>query len=72
MIVIDDRYCKGCGICIRFCPKHTLEISKEVNSHGYYTPRVVETGKCTSCRQCVLLCPDFAIFIVEEEEGGDG
>ena len=72
MIIIDGRYCKGCGICVRFCPKHTLEISKEVNSRGFYTPRVVEGRACTRCRQCELFCPDFAIFIVEEQEREDG
>ena len=71
MIVIDDRYCKGCGICVRFCPKHMLEISEEVNARGYQTPYVVDASKCTNCRQCELLCPDFAIFAVEEEESAD-
>lgn len=68
MIRIDERYCKGCGICIRFCPKQILIISKEVNSRGYYTPCVVEAGECTNCHQCELFCPDFAIFVVEEED----
>ena len=72
MIVIDDRFCKGCGICIRFCPKHSLEISKEVNSRGYYMPYVVDASVCSDCRQCQMLCPDFAIFIVKDEESGDG
>ncbi|MBN2563397.1 MAG: 4Fe-4S dicluster domain-containing protein [Phycisphaerae bacterium] len=72
MILIDERYCKGCGICIRFCAKHVLETSKEVNSRGYFSPCVVDQGACTQCRQCELFCPDFAIFITEEEEGGNG
>jgi len=73
MIIIDERYCKGCGICIHFCPKHVLEIAKEVNSRGFYTPCVTDGSECTNCRQCELFCPDFAIFIIEEEqEDGDG
>ena len=72
VIVIDERYCKGCGICVRFCPKHVLEISKEVNSRGYYAPLVVNADSCGKCQQCVLLCPDFAIFIVEDVEVGKG
>jgi 2-oxoglutarate ferredoxin oxidoreductase subunit delta len=71
VIVIDERYCKGCGICVRFCPKQVLEISKEVNSRGYYTPYVVDPDKCSNCHQCTLFCPDFAIFIVEEAEVGE-
>ena len=72
MIRVDERYCKGCGICIQFCPKHCLEVSKEVNSRGYYTPCLVNADACSDCRQCELLCPDFAIFVVKEEDGGDG
>lgn len=72
MITVDERYCKGCGICVRFCPKHLLELASEVNSLGYYAVRVVDASKCTNCNQCVLLCPDFAIFTAEEEEDGDG
>lgn len=71
MVVVDARYCKGCGICVHFCPKHALAISEKVNSRGYYPPYVVNAGECTYCRQCELFCPDFAIFIVEEEQGGN-
>ena len=72
MIIIDERYCKGCGICIHFCAKQVLAIPEEVNSRGFYTPYVVNADSCTACRQCELFCPDFAIFLVEEEQDGDG
>ncbi|MHC4067913.1 MAG: 4Fe-4S dicluster domain-containing protein [Planctomycetota bacterium] len=71
MIIIDDAWCKGCDICIQFCPKHILEASTEANSRGYYTPRVTDWNACNNCRQCELLCPDFAIFIIEDGEVGD-
>ena len=72
MIIIDEMYCKGCGICIHFCPKKLLKASEEVNSRGYYAPQVGNGAECSKCQQCVLYCPDFAIFIVEDEEGGGG
>ncbi|UCE59863.1 MAG: 4Fe-4S binding protein [Phycisphaerales bacterium] len=72
MIIIDERYCKGCSICIHFCPGKALEVSKEVNSRGFYAPKVVDQAECTSCKQCELYCPDFAIFIVEDAESADG
>ena len=72
MIIIDNRYCKGCGICVHFCARQVLGISKEVNKRGYYPPYVIDIGACTECRQCELYCPDFAIFIVEDQDDGDG
>ena len=72
MIMVDGRFCKGCGICIHFCPTHALELSTEVNSRGFYTPYLAVVSECTNCRQCELYCPDFAIFTVKEAEGGDG
>jgi 2-oxoglutarate ferredoxin oxidoreductase subunit delta len=67
-IIIDEMYCKGCGICVQYCPEKILEISDSVNRRGYYAPRVTDAARCTRCRNCDLYCPDFAIFIVEDEE----
>jgi 2-oxoglutarate ferredoxin oxidoreductase subunit delta len=68
MIFIDEMFCKGCGICVRFCPKNVLEISDEVNRRGYYIPRVVNEADCNQCQNCDLYCPDFAIFVEVDEE----
>lgn len=72
MIRIDARYCKGCGICIRFCERRVLDLSDDVNSLGYYMPCVVDAGECNDCRQCELLCPDFAIFVVGDDKDKEG
>ncbi len=72
MIEIDERYCKGCGICVHLCPKHVLEISSALGVRGYYIPRVVDASECSKCGQCELYCPDFAVVIVEDERGENG
>lgn len=72
MIEIEAAYCKGCGICIYICPKNVLGVSSVVNSRGYYAPEVVEVEACSKCRQCELFCPDFAIFIKNDQERADG
>ena len=28
-LVIEEAWCKGCGICAAFCPKNVVEIRKE-------------------------------------------
>ncbi|MFX0091602.1 MAG: ferredoxin family protein [Candidatus Hodarchaeota archaeon] len=66
--VIDDR-CKGCEICIKYCPVQALEFSKKFNKKGYHPPKAKEDGPdCILCQFCQLICPDFAIFVKEKEK----
>lgn len=53
-VIINNKYCKLCGICINFCPVKNLSIENR---------KLVEFGKCTGCKKCVQHCPDFAIII---------
>ena len=67
--VIPER-CKGCRICIEFCPQEVLQESQEINAKGYHYPEMV-SGKeeaCVHCDFCTLICPEFAIFTAEWEE----
>jgi len=64
---ILEYRCKGCKYCIEFCPKDVLEESKEFNEKGYYPPVVKEQGKCINCNFCETVCPEFAIFVTEQE-----
>ncbi len=61
LIIIRD-WCKGCGICIHFCPKKVLELDKR--------DKVViqRPEDCVCCRMCELRCPDFAIEVIIEDE----
>ncbi len=56
-IEINERYCKGCYICIEFCPKKVLEMKGFVVS-------VKNLEACIKCMQCELRCPDFAIKVI--------
>ena len=62
--------CKGCGLCAHSCPREVLEISELMNEKGYYIPEAVQSDRCTACRLCELLCPEFSIYIVEENGRG--
>ncbi len=66
MIEIDVELCKGCGICIEFCPMKVLEESDKINKKGYYPPRAAKEDECVGCRLCELLCPEFSIMIINE------
>ena len=65
--IIKDR-CKGCGFCVEYCPKDVLELSTEFNIKGYHPPYVKNEDECVWCRLCEMLCPEFAIFVMEKKK----
>jgi 2-oxoglutarate ferredoxin oxidoreductase subunit delta len=56
-IIINREFCKGCGICVAFCPEKVLELDDDEKAV------VVAQEKCTACGLCERLCPDIAIEI---------
>ena len=65
-VVILTERCKGCQFCIEYCPQGVLVVSKEFNSKGYHPPEVADERSCVACDLCELVCPEFAIYCVEE------
>jgi 2-oxoglutarate ferredoxin oxidoreductase subunit delta len=67
--LIPER-CKGCNICVEFCPKEVLQISNQTNTKGYHLPEIAEGMEevCVHCDFCTVVCPEFAIFTVEVQE----
>ena len=61
--VIDKEWCKGCGICVHFCPKKVLELD------GDGKVNAVRPEDCIACKLCELRCPDLAIQIIKKREG---
>ncbi len=68
MIEIVLDWCKGCEICVKRCPVDAFEISDTLNKRGIYPPKLKEDNECNYCRLCELLCPDFAITVIPDEE----
>ena len=61
-IFVHNGWCKACGICIEFCPKHVLVPSDQ----GKPIPKDIDA--CIKCGLCELRCPDFAIIVEGVEE----
>ena len=64
--VIAVEKCKGCGLCIRACPKSLLEMSKQTNGQGVHYPVCNDESKCIACTFCATMCPDVAIEIEKD------
>ncbi len=58
--------CKGCELCIDYCPTRALALSTAFNSAGYHYP-VVAADTCIACQACATICPEFAIFATPVE-----
>jgi len=67
-IVIVEDLCKGCGICVEFCPVKILKMSSQMTKKGIYPPEVIHGARCTGCRICQYYCPDLAIFVIGRSE----
>jgi 2-oxoglutarate ferredoxin oxidoreductase subunit delta len=63
MQYINKEFCKGCEICVEFCPTSVLEISTELTEKGIFPVLAKYPEKCTCCHLCELYCPDFAISV---------
>ncbi len=66
--MIPER-CKGCRLCIEFCPQHILQESIHINAKGYHYPEIApgKEAACVHCGFCTLICPEFAIFTESAE-----
>jgi len=62
-IKLNEKWCKGCGICIAFCP------AKVFTARADGKPVIADPAACTNCGLCELRCPDFAISLGGKAHG---
>jgi 2-oxoglutarate ferredoxin oxidoreductase subunit delta len=65
-IIISSEMCKGCELCISFCPKSAIKLSEKLNAAGYPNAVFTENGQCTGCAICALVCPEVAIEVYRD------
>ena len=61
IVHVDIERCKGCELCIDYCPTKVLAMSSDFNVKGYHYPIVVGEN-CINCQACYAVCPEFSIF----------
>jgi len=59
-LTINPKHCKGCNICVAFCPKQVLDLDEVGKVY------IKDLDKCISCGQCELRCPDYVIKVTKE------
>ncbi len=62
-LIINRDWCKGCGICVKFCPRQVLELDGKDKSV------CMRPEACICCMMCELRCPDLAIEIIIGQGG---
>jgi len=76
--VVDDDLCMGCSACVNDCPQHVLKLV-EVSHLVHVRCSNKEKGKiakdactvaCIKCKICEKNCPEGAISVVADAEGG--
>ena len=55
--LVERDWCKGCGICVAFCPKNVLELDEQGKATA------VRPEDCLACRLCEFRCPDLALVV---------
>ncbi len=64
LVTIATEKCKGCGLCVRACPKGLLALAKaKLNSKGYQPAEITDMAACIGCASCARTCPDVCITI---------
>ena len=63
-VIINEKRCKGCGLCIEVCPKKILQFDKsKLNEIGYHPVSVTDMSLCIGCCSCARMCPDVILEI---------
>ncbi len=66
-IVVFEKFCKSCGLCVAACPVKVLQISERTNAKGYRPVEQFKEG-CIGCGMCAMSCPDAAIEVYRSED----
>ena len=68
-IEVNEKYCKGCELCVANCPQQVLALANDrITTKGYHPASMIAEG-CTGCGTCSIMCPEAAITVYREKTG---
>ena len=53
-IVVAEKKCLGCAICVLICPQDAMKMPSSFIVH-------IDKDKCNQCRECLDFCPFDAL-----------
>ena len=63
-VEIGREKCKGCRLCVVFCPKACIKSDNSINKRGANPVLFIDKDeKCTGCSFCAVICPDLCITV---------
>ncbi|MFA5344867.1 MAG: 4Fe-4S dicluster domain-containing protein [Candidatus Omnitrophota bacterium] len=62
-ITVNRDKCKGCLLCIAFCPKQALSVDAHLNRKGLKPVKFKTGAECLGCARCAIICPDCCIEV---------
>ena len=65
---INQSRCKGCELCVKFCPCDALEMSERRNASGFHPAVLAHPELCTGCALCAEMCPETAIEVYRRKK----
>lgn len=64
-VLINQQWCKGCGVCVAFCRPQALSL--DAGGKAAWEPSL-----CVGCGLCELYCPDLAVECLQDGAETDG
>jgi 2-oxoglutarate ferredoxin oxidoreductase subunit delta len=65
-IEVNEKYCKGCELCVSACPQDVLRLDMEHLTPKGYHPVFLTSEGCTGCAICAIVCPEAALTVFRE------
>jgi 2-oxoglutarate ferredoxin oxidoreductase subunit delta len=65
-IEVNEKFCKGCELCVQACPQHVLNVALDRLTPKGYHPAYLMADGCTGCAICAIVCPEAALAVFRE------
>ncbi len=57
MVIVDEKKCRGCGLCAGICHQRCISLA---DGRGQSVAQI-EHALCSTCTQCIAICPRRAL-----------